>query len=64
MSLIGAVLRTITTKGLTEQVIESRDAYQQTLRLRFDLCLPDADVASLWQKVWERHLAWVATLHS
>jgi N-hydroxyarylamine O-acetyltransferase len=63
LSLIGAVLRTITAKGPTEQVIESRDAYQQTLCSQFGLWLPEAEVSSLWQTVWKRHLAWAATLH-
>jgi N-hydroxyarylamine O-acetyltransferase len=59
-SLIGAVLRTITADGRTEHVIESRDAYQQTLREEFGLSLLEAEVSSLWQTVRERHLAWVA----
>lgn len=60
-SLIGAVLRTITANGTTKEVIESRDAYEQTLCGEFGLSLPEVEVSSLWQTVWERHLAWVAT---
>jgi N-hydroxyarylamine O-acetyltransferase len=63
VSLIGAVLRTITADGPTKQVIESREAYQQTLCGEFGLSLPEAEVSSLWQTVWERHLAWVEAGH-
>jgi N-hydroxyarylamine O-acetyltransferase len=61
VSLRGAVLRAVTAEGLTEQRIESRDAYEQTLRGEFGLRLPAVELSSLWAKVWERHLAWVET---
>jgi N-hydroxyarylamine O-acetyltransferase len=64
VSLRGAVLRTVTAEGRTEQVVESCDLYQETLRDLFGLCLPEAEVSSLWAKVWERHLAWVEASRS
>jgi N-hydroxyarylamine O-acetyltransferase len=60
LTLKGAVLRSVTAKGPTEQVIVSRDAYEQTLCRQFGLWLPEAEVSSLWQTVWERHLVRVA----
>lgn len=57
VTLKGAILRTVTANGPTDHVIETREAYQQTLRHRFGLCLPEPEVSTLWQKVWERHLA-------
>jgi N-hydroxyarylamine O-acetyltransferase len=60
LTLTGTVLRMTTAAGPTKQVIESRDAYQQTLCSQFGLWLPEAEVSSLWQTVWERHLVWSA----
>jgi hypothetical protein len=56
VTLKGAVLRSVTANGSTEQVTASRDAYEQTLRSQFGLWLPEAEVSSLWQTVWERHV--------
>lgn len=63
LTLRGAALRTITAAGFTEQVIASREAYQETLRQQFDLTLSDEEVSILWPKVWERHLARLAERH-
>lgn len=60
VTLVGAVLRAVTAEGLTERLIESRDAYQQTLGDLFDLRLSEAEVSTLWPLVWERHCAWIA----
>ena len=57
LSLRGAVLSTVTRDGLHTHTIESAQEYDRTLRERFDLDL--ANVAPLWDTVWERHLAWV-----
>jgi N-hydroxyarylamine O-acetyltransferase len=56
LTLSGAVLREVTANGSTKQVIMSREAYEQTLSRQFGLRLPEAELASLWQKVWERHV--------
>ena len=63
LSLRGAVLRTVTEEGPTERVIDSRADYQLTLREQFGLSLADTDVATLWDLVWQRHVAWAATLN-
>ncbi len=54
ITLIGAVLRTLTAQGATQQMIESDDAYRETLRGQFGLQLTEAAIASLWQTVRER----------
>lgn len=59
VTLRGATLRRITQDGAHEQVIETLDAYHQTLENVFDLHLDD--VGALWDKVWARHLVWVQT---
>lgn len=56
LTLRGAVLRTVTAQGMTEQIVDNSETYQQLLNSAFDLHLPD--VAPLWEKVRARHLAW------
>jgi N-hydroxyarylamine O-acetyltransferase len=55
-AVLRAVLREVTANGSTKQVIMSREAYQQTLSSQFGLRLPEAELTSLWEKVWERHV--------
>lgn len=59
-TLKGAVLRSVTPDDVSETIIDNFAAYQQALTHLFDLHLPDADVQTLWESVWERHQAWVA----
>lgn len=58
ITLRGAVLRTVTTRGMNEQIVDNRVAYEQLLNSTFDLHLPGADAATLWEKVWARHQEW------
>ncbi len=57
ITLRGAVLRTVSAEGMSEQVVDNSATYEQLLDSRFDLRLPDA--AALWEKVWARHQAWL-----
>ncbi len=55
MSLRGAVLRTISEAGAHNETIEDEATYRQTLREKFDLRLPDAEISTLWEIVWRKH---------
>jgi N-hydroxyarylamine O-acetyltransferase len=59
ITLRGAVLRSVTALGMTEQIVDNRATYEQLLNSAFDLRLPSDDVARLWEKVWARHQEWV-----
>jgi len=58
LTLRGAVLRTITADGGVDETLNTPERYEQTLSACFDLWLDD--VSSLWEKVWQRHLEWLA----
>lgn len=58
VTLRGAVLTEVTQAGKTSTVVDTRAAYERTLREVFALDLPEA--GALWDKVWPAHLAWVA----
>lgn len=62
ISLRGAILRTMTPEGTEEQIIDTHADYDRTLREKFDLHLDDT--ATMWEKIWERHQAWVKSLES
>ena len=61
LSLRGAVLSTATHAGQRQDTIESEEEYDQVLREQFHLHLPAGEVATLWEKVRERHLEWLKT---
>jgi N-hydroxyarylamine O-acetyltransferase len=56
--LRGAVLKEVTAAGVTTHVLSDAEAFEHTLRDRFDLVLPEA--RALWPRIWERHLTWQA----
>jgi N-hydroxyarylamine O-acetyltransferase len=64
ISLRGAVLTTINEQGKSQQVIETLDAYRDTITQRFGLRLSDAEIEQLWAKVWSAHQAWVQSTSS
>lgn len=55
-TLRGAVLREVTAHGVVERIVEHFEDYAQVLLGHFDLDLDEAEL--LWERVWERHLAW------
>lgn len=57
ITLRGAVLRTVTAAGMSEQVVDNCASYEQVLDSQFGLRLPD--VPALWAKVWARHQVWL-----
>jgi|SRR5579859_900497 len=58
ITLRGCVLRRLTATGVSEDMIEDKAAYQETLEDQFDLHLSDMEL--LWQKVWQNHVAWMS----
>lgn len=54
-SLLGRVLRTVRADGVEERVLDSADAYVETLARVFGLDLPEA--APLWPRIAARHEA-------
>ena len=61
VSLRGAVLRTVTQAGLHEHDVTNMAEYQGVLERRFGIHLPGSELGSLWDRVWQRHLAWRAS---
>ncbi len=59
ITLRGVMLRTTTRIGATERAIDTLPDYQRTLEDVFDIHLSDSHL--LWEKAWERHLAWVSS---
>jgi N-hydroxyarylamine O-acetyltransferase len=57
-TLRGAILTTLTAQGKTERTVENADDYRTTLRETFKLELPETE--QLWEKIWARHLEWLA----
>ncbi|MDE2483484.1 MAG: arylamine N-acetyltransferase [bacterium] len=57
VSLRGAVLTTLTPHEVTETIAQSAAELAEMLRARFALAPDDAD--ALWERVAERHRAWV-----
>jgi N-hydroxyarylamine O-acetyltransferase len=57
--LIGAVLTSVTGADVSERVIESQAEYEQALAEKFGLRFPPEILRPLWEKVWQRHQAWV-----
>ncbi len=57
VTLRGAVQRTITESGALERIIETEAGYAECLAREFGLEL--GGLGSLWNRVWERHLAWL-----
>ena len=60
VGLRGAVLRTIAPEQESETVVDSLVGYANVLRHTFGLSLNDAEIDTLWSRVWPAHLAWVA----
>ncbi|NNJ12859.1 acetyltransferase [Chloroflexales bacterium ZM16-3] len=59
VSLRGAVLTEVRAEGLARRTIIDAAAYASVLREQFGLDIPQ--VAALWEDIWSRHLAWLAT---
>jgi N-hydroxyarylamine O-acetyltransferase len=59
-TLRGAVLSTLNATGKTERVVENLSDYQAVLHQVFNLELPQTPM--LWEKIWERHLAWQSSM--
>ncbi|MBI1256967.1 MAG: acetyltransferase [Chloroflexi bacterium] len=59
VALRGAVLRTTTEPGTTEQIVDNPATYEQVLNSQYDLHLPHDQLAPLWEKVWARHQVWL-----
>ena len=60
VSLRGAVLRTVTRSGVSEQEVTSQGEYQQVLERRFGIRLSAAELRPLWARVRARHESWSA----
>lgn len=58
--LRSATLREVRVDGAHTSLIETAAGFDRVLRERFDLVIPG--VEALWPQVWERHLAWQASL--
>lgn len=59
VTLRGNSLRTTTVNGVADHVIDNLAEYQRVLDDTFDLHLSDSHL--LWEKVWERYLAWAGS---
>ena len=57
-TLRGAVLTTLTAAGNSQRILETALDYNATLLETFNLKLPEVD--ALWEKIWARHLEWIA----
>lgn len=59
LSLRGAVLTTVNANGKSHRIIDNLEAYKHALIVLFSLNLSDAEITTLWEKVWPAHLAWI-----
>jgi N-hydroxyarylamine O-acetyltransferase len=57
--LIGAIFAHITQAGASERVIDNEAEYERVLNEHFGLRFPPEILQPLWEKVWQRHLAWM-----
>ncbi len=60
ITLRGAVLRTISAQGVSDQIVDNSASYEQVLNNQFDLWLAQDEIAALWAQVWARHQVWIA----
>ena len=61
LSLRGVVLQIISSEGEHERVIDTFGDYEKVMTGSFGL--PLKDLRSLWERVWQGHLAWQAFLN-
>ncbi len=59
VGLRGAVLKTLSAAGVSEQVVDNSASYEQVLNSQFNLWLAQDEIAVLWERVWARHQVWV-----
>lgn len=59
VTLRGAVLRTTTPQGDSDETVDNSTSYEQVLNRTFDLHFSEVEISTLWEKVWARHLAWL-----
>ncbi len=59
ITLHGAVLRTISAQGASDQIVDNAASYEQVLNSQFDLWLAPDEIAALWAQVWARHQVWI-----
>ncbi len=54
ITLRNASLRTVTASGAADQVVDNSASYEQVLNSQFNLHLPPAEVAALWEQAWAK----------
>jgi N-hydroxyarylamine O-acetyltransferase len=59
VTLRGAVLRTVSEQGVSDQIVDNSASYEQVLNNTFNLWLPQDEIAMLWERVWARHQVWI-----
>ena len=59
-TLRGAVLTTLTAHGKIEHTLQNAGEYRTTLHQIFKLQLEVTETEPLWERIWARHLEWLA----